>query len=399
MRKKYLLVLAGVVLLIGLGEVACRLIEQVYAYMAFHPLGPVVNLEALNYNDTTVTRAKPAGEFRVLAFGDSYVYSTVKTAFTPASVAADLLGQAGAKARVVNLGEPGVSFFQYRKALDHWTGRIEADAVVVGIFLGNDCAEIARHLVPDDLPVNSVLRDNFVAIATGRKRLAGARHAYGLRLLDYAADAINIQTTGDVVTVDVPEPHTGLYGPLEPDRYLEMTRLFTVAGQAAQCGEMTRGWQALAGLGRDLARLGREGKMRVAVMLSPAEVMVNAGLWREMARAAGLDPKSFDPTLPGRMARAVLAKVAPQVAVLDLTPAFACAAARGDVLYPPREIHWNAAGNRLAGQALARFVGQTWLGLPDGELAGLDPCLEAGPVAAGPADVESCLAAALPPGP
>ena len=394
MRKKCLLVVAGAVLLIGLGEVACRLIEYVYASVALNPLGAVVNLETLNSNDTTVPRAKTAGEFRVLAFGDSYVYSTVKTAYTPVSVAAGLLGQAGAKVRLVNLGEPGTSFFQYRKALDHWTGRIEADAVVVGVFLGNDCAEVAWRLVPDDQPVNGVLRDNFVEITTGRKRLAGARHSHGLRLLDYAAAAINIETTGETVVVDVPEPHTGLYSPLEPERFLETTRLFAVAGQTAQCGGLTRGWQALADLGRALTRLGRERGIRVAVMLSPAEVTINAGLWREAARSAGLDPQSFDPTLPGRMARAVLTAAAPEVAVLDLTSVMACAAARGDVLYPPREIHWNAAGNRLAGQALARFVGHAWLDLPQGELPGLDPCIEAGPLPAGRADLPVCLAAA-----
>ena len=396
MRKKCLLVVAGAVLLVGLGEIACRLIEQAYDLAALNPTGDSVNLTALNYNDTTVPRRKTPGEFRILEFGDSYVYGTVKTGFTPASVASDLLGQAGGPTRMVNLGEPGTSFYQYRKAMRHWAGLIEADALVVGVFLGNDCVEVARHIVPDDLPVNGWLRDNFVEITTGRKRLTGARHGHGLRLIDFVVDAVNIETTGKYVAMDVPEPHSGLYSPLPEARFLELTRLFAVAGEPAHSAELAPGWQALAETGRELSRLGRERGMGVAVVLSPAEVAVNAGLWRKAALEAGIDPQSFDPTLPGRMAEAVLAKVAPDVAVLDLTPVFACAAARGDVLYPPREIHWNAAGNRLAGQALARFVDRTWLGLPKDALAGADPCLDAAPLPAGPANVAACLAAAGP---
>ncbi|WP_043638487.1 alginate O-acetyltransferase AlgX-related protein [Desulfovibrio sp. TomC] len=396
MRNKCLLFLAGAVLLVGLGELACRLFEQAYYRAVINPTGDIVNLTALNYNDTTVPRRKTPGEFRILEFGDSYVYGTVKTDYTPSSVAANLLGQAGAPTRLVNLSEPGTSFFQYRKAMRHWAGLIEADALVVGMFLGNDCVEVARHIVPDDLPVNGWLRENFVEITTGRKRLAAARHGHGLRLLDYAADAINIKATGEYVTMNIPEPHSGLYSPLPEERFMELTRLFAVAGEPAHSAELARGWQALADTGRDLARFGRERGMRVAVVLSPAEVAVNDRLWRKAALEAGIDPKSFDPTLPGRMAAAVLAKVAPDVAVLDLTPVFACAAARGDVLYPPREIHWNAAGNRLAGQALARFVGRTWLGLPGDAPVGADPCLDAAPLPAGPADMAACLAAAGP---
>ncbi|WP_428565105.1 MAG: hypothetical protein ACP59X_03500 [Solidesulfovibrio sp. DCME] len=390
-RKKCLHLLAGVVLFAGLGEITCRLTERIYDLIRINPTGDIVNLSALNYNDTTVSRRRTPGEFRILEFGDSFVYSTVKISFTPSSVAANLLGKAGAPTRVVNLGEPGTSFFQYRQALEHWAGRIESDAVVVGIFLGNDCVDVARHLVPDDLSINGYLRENFVEISTGRKRLADARHRYGLRLLDFAADALDIMTTGQYVSANIPEPHSGLYGQLPEERFMEQTRLLAVAGEPAHSAELARGWQALADTGRELARVSRKRGIRVAVVLSPAEVAVNARLWRKAALQAGIDPQSFDPTLPGRMAEEILSKVAPDVAVLDLTPIFVCAAARGDTLYPPREIHWNEAGNRLAGKAIARFVGRAWLDLPQDFLAESDPCLDAMPLPAGRANMTTCL--------
>ena len=398
--KACLLTLATTLLLVGFGEVASRLVVALLDQVALYPLGDSANLTALNYNDVPVPLLKTPGEFRLLTFGDSYVYGTVKTDATFQSIAAGVLEQAGTKARLVNFGEPGTSFFQYRKALAHWTGRIETDAVLVGMFLGNDCTEVAWNAVPDDQPVNGMLRDTYVEITTNRKRFAAAPRRHGLRLLDYAAAAVDIETTGEYVISNIPEPFNSLYGPMPEKKYREQILFQAAAGEGGRCGELSRGWKALADLGRDLSRLGRERGVRTAVVLEPAEAAINPGLWRETAERAGIDPKRFDPSLPGRMARAVLAAAAPDVAVLDLTPVMACAAARGDSLYPAREIHWNAAGNRLAGQAIARFAGQTWLGKSADAFVGLDPCLDAAPLPEdGGADVVACLGAAGPFGP
>jgi len=395
-----LFTLAATLLLVGFGEVASRLVVYLLDQAALNPLGESADLTALNYNDTAVPIRKTPGEFRILTFGDSYVYGTVKTDSTFESVAAGALGQAGAKARLVNLGEPATSFFQYRKAVAHWTGRIETDAVLVGMFLGNDCAEVAWNAVPDDLPVNGRLREAYVEIATNRKRFAAAPRTYGLRLLDYAAAAVDIKTAGKYVVSDIAEPFNSLFCPMPEQQFREQLLNQAAAGEGERCGELARGWKALADLGRDLSRLGRERGVRAAVVLEPAEAAVNPGLWRETAAQAGVDPGRFDPSLPGRMARAVLAAAAPDVAVLDLTPIMACAAARGDRLYPAREIHWNAAGNRLAGQAIARFAGRIWLGKTADAFVGLDPCLDAAPLPdGGGADVVACLGAAGPFGP
>lgn len=395
--KTCLLTLAGTLLLVGFGEVASRLVAYLVDQAALYPTGDSAELTALNYNDAPVPLHKMPDEFRILTFGDSYAYGTVKTDYTFQSVAAGVLEQAGTKARLVNLGEPATSFFQYRKAMAHWTGRIEADAVLVGMFLGNDCTEVAWSAVPDDLPVNGRLRDTYVEIATNRKRFAAAPRTHGLRLLDYAVAAADIETAGEYVMSDIPEPFNSLYCPMPVKQFQEQVLFQTAAGEGGRCGELARGWKALADLGRDLTRLGRARGVRTAVVLEPAEAAVNPGLWRATAEAAGVDPQRFDPSLPGRMARAVLAAAAPDVAVLDLTPVMACAAARGDSLYPAREIHWNAAGNRLAGQAIARFVGRTWLGKAADAFVGLDPCLDAAPLPdGGGADVVACLGAAGP---
>jgi lysophospholipase L1-like esterase len=41
---------------------------------------------------------------------------------------------------------------------------------------------------------------------------------------------------------------------------------------------------------------------------------------------------------------------------LDLRPAFIAAAARGEELYPSYDVHWTAAGNQLAANAVADWL-------------------------------------------
>jgi hypothetical protein len=395
--KRLVLGFLTLLALLTAGEVACRLIDAYADRAALSAGGEWADLPALNYNEAkALPRRGTPGEFRILTFGDSYCCATVKPPYTIQGAAAKALAEAGVRVRLVNFGEPGTSFAQYRQALAHWAGRIEADAVLVVVFLGNDCQEAAWGAVPEGQGVNALLRTCPVEIATDRKRLTAVPRLYGSRLADYVRALGDYALSGGLVTMDVPEPFSMLYGPLPQEAYLRQEADFAAAGQTGRCGELTRGWQALAGLGRDLSRLGRERGIPTVVVLAPPEVALRPGLWREAAQASGADPASYDPWRAGRMARAVLAGVAPEVGVLDLTPAFACAAGRGDVLYPPREIHWNVAGNRLAGLAVARFVGRGWLQLPGAGLPGGDSCLDAVAPEADGAAVEACLTAAGP---
>ncbi|HML54483.1 MAG TPA: hypothetical protein PKC79_10335, partial [Solidesulfovibrio magneticus] len=52
------------------------------------------------------------------------------------------------------------------------------------------------------------------------------------------------------------------------------------------------------------------------------------------------------------------------------------------------------AGNRLAGEAVANFVGRQWLGLPEAALPGGDACVSAVAPPLDDAPVNACLLAA-----
>lgn len=397
MRKACCILAVTACCLVGAGEIVCRLIDGLGDSQALAAEGEAVDLAALNYNDDKpLLRRRTPGEFRILTFGDSYCCGTVKPPYTLQGAASRSLAEAGARTRLVNFGEPGSSFAHYRKAMAHWSGRVEADGLMVVVFLGNDPQETAWNAADPDQSVNAVLRACPVSVANDRKRLTAPPHRFGLRLIDYTAALADFVLAGAYVETGAPEPFSPLYAPLPTERYLRQTANFAVAGEVARCGELSKGWQALAELGRDLQRLGRQRRIPTAVVLAPPEVAARPELWREAAAFSGDRPERYDPWLAGRMARAVLGQAAPEVAVLDLTPAFVCAAGRGDILYPPREIHWNVAGNRLAGEVVANFVGRQWLGLPEAALPGGDACVAAAAPPLDDAPVNACLLAAGP---
>ena len=87
---------------------------------------------------------------------------------------------------------------------------------------------------------------------------------------------------------------------------------------------------------------------------------------------------SFDPDSPclrwpldslGKaMERAVRCNL-PGTGFIDLSPNFADAAARGEILYLPDDTHWSASGHRLAAEILASYLDRRRDGPPGDSLA------------------------------
>jgi hypothetical protein len=396
MKKNILLTLLAVTITLLVCDGLFRVYEHYALSISMRPKDGVVDLLALNYNDSTVPQKKPAGEFRVLDFGDSYAYSIVKYPASYHGVAKDILVKTGAvtSARLVNFGEPSTSFNQYIRAVNYWTPLVECDAVVVNVFLGNDVVELAHSQLPDDLPLNHVFVNSFMEAQTGRKRLSAIPHVFGLRMLDYAYAHLMTYYEGYYIKRDIPEPYIAAAGPLKEDVFYRVSKEHAFAGEPARCQDLASGWKGLANLTKDLERLQRERGIKVAIILSPADVAVNDQSWKETAQHEGIDPATFDPNLPSAMARAIIGQTSSEVPVLDLTPVFRCAEQRGDSQYYPRETHWNAAGNKLAGEAYGRFIATNWLGVAPEALNGMDPCVMAKEPEAAEPNVGKCLTAA-----
>ena len=88
---------------------------------------------------------------------------------------------------------------------------------------------------------------------------------------------------------------------------------------------------------------------KLLVVLIPDEYQVSDPLWAELARK----PAGLDRALPQKRIGAFCRRS--KIAVLDLLPVLT-AAQRGGPVYHLRDTHWNARGNRLAGEAIADWI-------------------------------------------
>ena len=105
----------------------------------------IVDLHALNYNDSTLPATKPVNEWRILSLGDSFAYSVMVYEYSYSGVAARIMNSALSQptVRIVNLGEPATSVNDYRAAYQYWAAVLHPDAAIFTIFLGNDLLDVA----------------------------------------------------------------------------------------------------------------------------------------------------------------------------------------------------------------------------------------------------------------
>jgi hypothetical protein len=127
----------------------------------------------------------------------------------------------------------------------------------------------------------------------------------------------------------------------------------------------TRGWELTQAL---LARLRDDvvaSGARFAIVLIPSRIQVLPGLFElgGVLYADAPDVQQFiaDPLLPQKRMAAFAA--AEGIPLLDLQPVLAASEPAAD-LYFPVIAHWNAAGNRVATDAMARFLAREGLSGP-----------------------------------
>jgi hypothetical protein len=390
MRKKLALLVASLVLGLVLGELALRAWEAVEARLPRGISGSTVDLAALNYNDGTVARRKPGDELRVLSFGDSFGYCVVRYPFSYHGVAAHLLNRSpvagpGRTVRIVNLGEPAISFYQYMAAYRHWAPLIEHDAVVFNIYLGNDLADVAYGYVADDVELNRLFGPLEHDLQTGRRRALGVPHKFPLRLLDHLLVRYHLWRGSMGPTDDTAKgPYNLALSELDEDIYYATLLTQMDNFDPERVHQLGRGYFAMAQLLRFAAELRSRGT-RVLVMLAPNEAQVTQERRVELAERYRLELDRFDFRLPVFLIRESARRIDPGLAILDLHRAMECAADQGQDLYYGRDTHWSVEGNRVAGQSLARAIAFAWLGR---DLAGgeeLETCvLEQPPLGTAP---------------
>lgn len=291
------------------------------------------------------------GERRVVTIGDSFSAGVVPHPWHFTTVCEELLPGV----RVDNMGVPATGPAEYL-----WMMRAEAlpldpDLVVVDLFVGNDIRP-RIGLLRSWLERRNVLTWLVpVRLATlARERRATGRAAGSLpgeRVLDErATDRAELARSFPWVA----DP--SLEEPVFSERaFLELERHRARTACAPDPRDLEELFATLEDM-RDAAGA------RLAVLLIPDEFQVEDALWAEVGFQSGVE---LERDAPQRRIGAWLAERG--VPCLDLLPRLRAVPVGPDGqrhVYHRRDTHWNARGNRVAGEALAEFLVELGLASP-----------------------------------
>ncbi len=287
-------------------------------------------LNSQGFNDRERLAEKPAGVYRILALGDSFVFGVVPYRGNFVTLLEERLVSSGRAVEAINLGIPKTNPEDHPRLLATYGLGLDPDAVLQLVYVGNDFSDLRvmrRRLTPYTLDL--------------------ARLLFGV-LPSYEGSVFHRQT---LYQDDAPTFSARAYG--------DMVRRHAVVFDPGWDGFRWRLDRLRLAL-RRTAEICRERGLSLAVILLPAEIQVDPELAGRLKIGWRLDSER-----PNRALQEVLREE--DVPHLDLLPAFAAAA--GEIrLYKPNDSHWNLAGNRLAAERIYDWLdgGGSGLGLPPG---------------------------------
>lgn len=302
-----------------------------------------------HYDDEFVPRAERTGK-TIATIGDSFSVGTVPHAMHFTTVAESLLDGA----RVYNFGVTGVDPPHYLHMLRTEVLPLDPDLIVVDLFVGNDL--VFRPTTGSGWARGWLARDNVhLCLLTHRlAAVASERRAQG----DDAVDVGRPQGEGLATALidDVDELSRRfpwlIDHRLEKPTFSASNFLGIEQRRAARvCGRASH-YDACLDVVAEMQRLAQDTPF--AVLLIPDEFQVEDALWRAVAAQPGED---LERDRPQRiLAKALRARGIP---FLDLLPILRAEPPGPDGnrhLYHLRDTHFNARGNRVAGEAIAAFV-------------------------------------------
>ncbi len=277
---------------------------------------------------------RTAGTLRVLAVGDSFTFGVgAQDADTYPAQLEKILGARGARAEVLNAGAPGFGVPDAVAWYERWGRPLDPDVVLVQVFLANDLQDAA--------PGPKVEVRDGALVVQGEKSRSLSRWLY------YHSHLFVLLKTSTLSG-----PVRRLFGLPEPLEQRELRTEMSLYGKTGLPAFLQEGAAATQRAVGELAR--DAGRVRLQAVILPSVLQVDPARWRSALERFGLDPAQYDPERPNQVFQEIFSRHG--IPVVDLTPDFRAALARGEKIYYPIDQHLTPAGYRLTAETVARAL-------------------------------------------
>lgn len=273
-------------------------------------------INSQGFNDVEYDKNKPAGMYRIIALGDSFLYGVVPYENNFLTLLESYLSGYTQNAQVINMGIPDTGPRQYHALLVNEGLAYDPNLIVVHIFVGND-----------------------FQIAERNKSYARYALKFLLRLIpEYSGVVVNKEKSYNDKSATLSE---GRY--LEVQR--ERIRIFDTTNSEFH-------ERIVKGIGyiKKIARIARNRNIELLVVLIPDEMQVHDDvLQRIVALIPNKDLADFDIRHPNQLITEYLSRSG--INVLDLLQPIR--AVNDERVYKLQDTHWNIKGNEVAAQSIA----------------------------------------------
>jgi hypothetical protein len=307
-----------------------------------------VSFNSLGLREREMEAAKPAGTFRVLVAGDSFV----EGAQVPLedTVSSQLGGQLrsrlpGRALDTVNAGNAGFGTAQELLFLQHDGVQYQPDIVVLVYFIDNDLPDNG-YRVARERELDTTRRPFFVPDGTGDIELRPGATPPEDR---FASVRPLLRRS---VTYNLAENFLLWHEAREQEQaQIGKNRPTYRTNPPAEWEEAW--WVTERILGRVREATAQMGAQLV-VVAAPSYYQVNADAWRALVEADTRERNRYEVDFPNRRLAEIAARQ--QLRFLDLLPSMKAAQANGAALYFPADGHWTSEGHAFAAARIGDYL-------------------------------------------